>query len=174
MGFQSKWLKMLLNEGVDPVTNKIVVPKSAFSAVTTASAIVYGKSSAPMMSIVGYGMGWMRLSYMGREAIFHTGGIPGSSTIVLFFPHEQLGMAVLLNAGDKPLLPLNIALKVATTAFGLTDQIVPFECVCSMRKGTDLYADDLLKGPLRIALDILEATNSNTSAKCNSSVSCFI
>ena len=54
-----RWLSALLNEGQDPTTNKTVIPKSVFDAVTTAQIIVGGKL-IPASSIVGYGMGWMR------------------------------------------------------------------------------------------------------------------
>lgn len=35
--------------------------------VTQARAIVSGRSSAPGFSMVGYGMGWFRQTYLGNE-----------------------------------------------------------------------------------------------------------
>ena len=58
-----RWLSVLLNEGRDPTTNKTVIPKSVFDAVTTSQIIMAGKPTATYgSSIVGYGMGWIRSS----------------------------------------------------------------------------------------------------------------
>ena len=57
----------MLNAGVNPSTNTTVIPRAAFDAVTTAHAVSVGKSPSPDESIEGYGMGWFRQSYLGRE-----------------------------------------------------------------------------------------------------------
>ena len=57
---------MLLNEGVNPINNETIVPKSVFQMVTTAHIIIGGARS-PEFSISGYGMGWNRVSYQGHE-----------------------------------------------------------------------------------------------------------
>ncbi|TCD62785.1 hypothetical protein EIP91_006403 [Steccherinum ochraceum] len=104
----TKWVKILLNEGVDPDTNTTVIPMSAFEAVTTPHAIMEGRPSTPDASIVGYGMGWGRGSYKGHELISHTGGIPGISTRIEFLPADGLGYVVLTNtdAGQPGIIKL--------------------------------------------------------------------
>ena len=57
----------MLNAGVNPSTNATVIPRSAFDAVTTAHAVSVGKGPSPDESFEGYGMGWFRQSYLGRE-----------------------------------------------------------------------------------------------------------
>lgn len=57
----------MVNEGVDPMTNKTIVPRSAYQEVTTAHKLVDGLSSQPYFSMEGYGMGWSRKSYQGHE-----------------------------------------------------------------------------------------------------------
>ena len=64
---QTKWLAMLLNEGVDPVTNSTIIPKQAYEAITAATAIVTDIEQTADMSIIGSGLGWNRFSYKGFE-----------------------------------------------------------------------------------------------------------
>ncbi|TDL29087.1 beta-lactamase/transpeptidase-like protein [Rickenella mellea] len=126
-----KWLKMLLKSGVDPVTSNSVIPRSAFEAVTTAYAIMNGKGPTPEISINGYGMGWWRYSYQGHEVVAHSGGIPGFSSFVTFLPNDDVGVAVLINTGDKGFVARNLAFKV-------------FEKVLQLPAGTE--AKDPSKG----------------------------
>jgi len=115
----SRWLKMLLNKGVDPVSNTTVVPRAVFDMVTTAHTIVSGDPTTPEQSISGYGMGWVRLSYKGHEIIQHNGAIPGFSSSVTFFPNDGLGIAVLMNTADKVTVNQAITLRIAEDALGL-------------------------------------------------------
>jgi hypothetical protein len=46
---------MLLNSGVDPQTNKTILPGSTFNETVTAHAVVSGR---PQVSIIGYALGW--------------------------------------------------------------------------------------------------------------------
>lgn len=58
---------MLINEGVDPITNSTILPSSVFKEVTTAHAITSSRASQPYFAVEGYGMGWFRRSYQGHE-----------------------------------------------------------------------------------------------------------
>lgn len=62
---------MLLHEGVDPNTQKTVLPKSVYDTVTTAHSLVLGKGLFPSMSLMGYGFGWQRYSAQGHEVCIH-------------------------------------------------------------------------------------------------------
>lgn len=65
-----------MNEGVNPVSNETVIPKSAFEAITTASSIAFGTASDIFLegsSLTGYGMGWFRASIQGREVRYTCG-----------------------------------------------------------------------------------------------------
>ena len=57
---------MLLNGGVDPQTNMTIVPAATLANMTTARGIENG-APAGDVSIVGYGMGWYRMSYKGHD-----------------------------------------------------------------------------------------------------------
>ena len=60
-------MRTLLNEGVDPLTNKTIIPKSVLEEVTTVHMVMAGRGSQPYFSVQGYGMGWIRDSYQGHE-----------------------------------------------------------------------------------------------------------
>ncbi|EPS99304.1 hypothetical protein FOMPIDRAFT_1164237 [Fomitopsis schrenkii] len=108
----TKWLAVLLNNGVDPASNKTIIPRSAFEEITTAHSVMQGKPSFPEMSIWGYGLGWWRFSYQGHNIVAHTGGIPGISTLVVFLPDDGLGIVVLANADGKDAANMAIVLKI--------------------------------------------------------------
>lgn len=63
---------MLLNEGVDPVTGKTIIPQSAFNVTTSAQSIVTRVSSGPGTSIAGYGVGWIIASFYGHDVRLDT------------------------------------------------------------------------------------------------------
>lgn len=97
----TKWVTVLLNAGVEPVSNTTIIPRSVFDEMTTAHSVVYGSSPAPDSSLIGYGMGWDRWSYRGHEIVAHTGGLPGISTLVALLPDDGLGLVALANADEK-------------------------------------------------------------------------
>ncbi|KAI0063207.1 beta-lactamase/transpeptidase-like protein [Artomyces pyxidatus] len=97
-----KWVRMLLNKGVDPRTNKTILPRSAFDTIVSAHSVVSGKpSGSPGSSIVGYGLGWARTTLVGHDIIQHGGDVPGSSASVLAALSDGVGVVVLANADKK-------------------------------------------------------------------------
>ena len=58
---------MWLNTGINPSTNETIVPD--YADLTTARAIIYGNTSELGVdtSITGYGLGWIRGSYLGHD-----------------------------------------------------------------------------------------------------------
>ena len=107
---------MLLNGGVDPITGTTVIPPSVFSEVTTAHSIMLGTSDKIGVSIVGYGLGWMRASAFGHEVnptcipyptqslivvltqvLQHGGGLPGFISQVTFLPLDGVGIVAFVN-----------------------------------------------------------------------------
>ena len=70
---QSKWAATILNGGVDPATNNTIIPSSAFAETTTARMIQAGNVTKDKgVSIIGYGLGWQRNSFMGHDVSFTT------------------------------------------------------------------------------------------------------
>lgn len=67
---------MLLNNGVIPMTNEMIISPATFEEVTTAHTIVNGRATEPYFSIQGYGIAWTRGSYQGHEV---------RSTLILWY-----------------------------------------------------------------------------------------
>ena len=64
----------------------------------------------------GYGYGWSRFAYEGREIIAHGGGINGFSTYALRIPDERVFVAVFSNLETSD--PTNLAIKIAALVIG--------------------------------------------------------
>ncbi|MBI5957613.1 MAG: beta-lactamase family protein [Chloroflexi bacterium] len=47
----------------------------------------------------GYALGWFTADFNGRQVLWHNGSIDGFYAIVMFIPSENVGVAVLSNAG---------------------------------------------------------------------------
>jgi CubicO group peptidase (beta-lactamase class C family) len=47
----------------------------------------------------GYALGWFTAGFDGRQVLWHNGSIDGFYTMVMFIPSENVGVAVLSNAG---------------------------------------------------------------------------
>ncbi|KAF7326571.1 Beta-lactamase domain-containing protein [Mycena sanguinolenta] len=111
------WVKMLLNSGVDPQTNKTIIPRTTFDLATSAISVAVHKGSA-LTSIMGYGLGWIRLAYRGHELVQHSGGAPGVATIVDPYPSDGFGVVLLANTVG-PLVTQKIARAIADRMLGL-------------------------------------------------------
>ncbi|KAF7328949.1 Beta-lactamase domain-containing protein [Mycena venus] len=112
-----KWIKMLLNSGVDGRTNDTILPASTFNLATSAISVALSKGSN-LSSIEGYGLGWVRQSYRGHELIWHNGGAPGVATIVDLYPYDDFGIVLLANTAG-PSVTRNIARAVVDRILGL-------------------------------------------------------
>jgi CubicO group peptidase (beta-lactamase class C family) len=49
---------------------------------------------------LGYGLGWMVCTYRQRQAIWHSGGIDGFSTMVMVLPEDRSAVLVSANTGN--------------------------------------------------------------------------
>ncbi|KZV58956.1 hypothetical protein PENSPDRAFT_695599 [Peniophora sp. CONT] len=113
----AKWVRMLLHAGVDPESGETIIPKTAFEDVTTAHAVVDGKGTAEK-SIEGYGMGWGRSSYHGHNIVSHSGGNNDVTTLVMFAPHDRVGLVLLINQ-ESQLAVMDIGGAIFRKAFGI-------------------------------------------------------
>lgn len=61
----------LLNEGVNLITNKTVLPSSVFEAMTSGYIVTNPRPqkhvAGPLSSLTAYGLGWERTTYCGHE-----------------------------------------------------------------------------------------------------------
>jgi hypothetical protein len=57
---------MILNGGVDPISNVTIIPPAEFEIITEAHSIVSPNTDAQDSTYV-YGLGWDRESYLGHD-----------------------------------------------------------------------------------------------------------
>lgn len=92
-------------------TGRVMLPDSYATMITP---------QLPATSIFPpYGLGVFLKNQVGRPAVWHTGGIPGFQSSVLYFPDDDLAVAVIINALPAPLGSIDahlIALNVASIA----------------------------------------------------------
>ncbi|KAI0303516.1 beta-lactamase/transpeptidase-like protein [Multifurca ochricompacta] len=79
----------------------------------------------PEGSIMGYGLGWGRYSYVGHDLITHNGGAPGVSTMTTALISDGIGVIALVNADRKQQTLANITLAIARKLINLNDPPSP-------------------------------------------------
>ncbi|KAI0828035.1 beta-lactamase/transpeptidase-like protein [Trametes gibbosa] len=114
----TKWVATLLNGGVDPTSNVTIVPASVLANMTASRPI---ESTSPSLDLspLEYGMGWFRVTYKGRDVVWHNGAIPGFSLLVSFLPADNLGAVILANMDEKQDDTLSILYRVIDEALSL-------------------------------------------------------
>ncbi|KZV70776.1 beta-lactamase/transpeptidase-like protein [Peniophora sp. CONT] len=121
----TRWVQMLLNGGVDPVTNQRILASETIEAVSLARSVMVGTGSSEM-SIMGYGMGWMRSSFQGKEIIQHGGSLAGISTLVALSPHDGTGIVALCNGDNKAGALNEAAVTILHKVWGVqADDVLP-------------------------------------------------
>ncbi|KAF9463774.1 beta-lactamase/transpeptidase-like protein [Collybia nuda] len=91
------WLQTLLLGGINPSTNRSVIPVDVIEKVSAGVTVENGKSAFPELSPTVYGGGQARGTYRGYEIIEHNGLVAGFNTLIARLPFPNLGVAVLSN-----------------------------------------------------------------------------
>jgi D-alanyl-D-alanine carboxypeptidase len=94
-------------------TGRVVQPDS-YASMTTATKLANN-------TIEPYGLGLFLQKQLGRTAVWHTGGIPGFLSSLVYFPEDDLAVAVIINALPPPsgVTAHLIAMEVAKAALGM-------------------------------------------------------
>ncbi|KZP12157.1 beta-lactamase/transpeptidase-like protein [Athelia psychrophila] len=109
----AKWVELLLNSGYDTHTNTTIIPKASFEQITSAQVVAFGGP------VVAYCAGWIRQTFLGRDTIWHNGGIPGAHAQVAFLPGDGVGLVQLLNIDSRSEAVLDIQQRLFEKALGL-------------------------------------------------------
>lgn len=64
---QTKWITALIPGITNLLPQDHALPPWVLTDITQARAIVLGRSVVPGLSMIAYGMGWLRLTYLGNE-----------------------------------------------------------------------------------------------------------
>ncbi|KAH8991103.1 beta-lactamase/transpeptidase-like protein [Lactarius hatsudake] len=121
----ASWVKLFLNNGVDLDTNATIIPLRTFETITSAHSIADGIPTGPSDTIVGYGLGWMRLSVAGHDLISHGGAAPGVSADIVIPVFDGVGVVSLANADGKQSALHDINLTVLRKLASNTNVSIP-------------------------------------------------
>lgn len=95
--------------------NGSVLLPASYEAMTTPARLDDGT-----VVTSGYALGVAVTNMLGRPAVWHSGAIDGFQSYLVYFPEEDLGVAVIINAFPvgPGANPQSIAMAVATAALG--------------------------------------------------------
>jgi CubicO group peptidase (beta-lactamase class C family) len=91
----AQWLKFLVARGVAP-NGKRLVSEKGFDEILT--------PQIKLNATTDYALGWGVIDFHGRKVYVHNGGIDGFGSEVAFLPQEKIGLALLANVEETPLL----------------------------------------------------------------------
>ncbi|OSD03874.1 beta-lactamase/transpeptidase-like protein [Trametes coccinea BRFM310] len=112
----TKWMREMLPWARHISPAQLPWAHPAYDA-TTARAIIFGRAPVPGISMIAYGLGWIRMTYHGHELVYHSGAIPGFRSLTILLPVEGAGVISLANS-DDPLAVHEI------TAFNAVHRII--------------------------------------------------
>ena len=112
------WLQMWINGGA--YKNKQILPPDFVKKSIESHFVVYGgiNDQYPDEHFSNIGLCWFLSSYRGHYKARHNGNIDGFSSSIIFFPYDSLGIVVLTNQNNSPLIGL-VPDFVADVAFNL-------------------------------------------------------
>ena len=84
---------MSMSATLSPAGHQALRSPRIFSGPIAAEPTGFRGSSA-------YALGWEVSNYRGEELIWHTGGLPGYSTIMMYFPRLQSGVTMMAIGGQ--------------------------------------------------------------------------
>jgi hypothetical protein len=97
----SRWLRMLLNEGVAEDGTRILseaTVEEMFRPQTLVPGVFYPTQRVTRPSWMTYGLAWFQHDYRGHKVDFHTGSIDGMVAIAGLIRDLELGVYVLANS----------------------------------------------------------------------------
>ncbi len=92
-GDAATWMKMQLNMG--SVNGKQLFSKEVIGL--TRQPVVVAERERGGFTTQNYGLGWMRGTFQDKHLVWHTGGFPGSFSLISFAPEDDFGVSVFVN-----------------------------------------------------------------------------
>ena len=91
----SKWLRCMMTECavLSPVGHDALRSPRTISGPLT-------EQSTGFRGFEAYALGWEVSNYRGEVMIWHTGGLPGFSSVMMYFPRLQWGLTMMANGGE--------------------------------------------------------------------------
>ena len=91
----AKWLRcmMKMSAPLSPAGHRALRSPRIISAPLAGEA-------AGFRGFEAYALGWSVSNYRGEVIIWHTGGLPGFTTVMMYFPRLQWGITMMANGGQ--------------------------------------------------------------------------
>lgn len=127
----ARWVQMQLAGGV--YANQALINPVTLQELHTPQIIIPGAPETKETLLNAYGIGWQILSYRGHYFVSHDGVSDGFTSVVGFFPGENVGLVVLANKNMTG-LPRYLSFELIDRILGLSHHDWFKEGVDSIRK----------------------------------------
>ncbi|KAF9049390.1 beta-lactamase/transpeptidase-like protein [Hymenopellis radicata] len=114
-----KWLSMLMNSGIDPISNSTIVTSDIITHAANGVSVSAGTGDFPELSPQVYGCAQWGFSYRGHETVEHTGHNPGYHSQVARYPNDNIGVIVLTNNENAYFVAEAIKYRLTDELLGL-------------------------------------------------------
>jgi CubicO group peptidase (beta-lactamase class C family) len=112
----AKWLQVQMNGGI--AGGKSLIRSSTLKEMHTPQMIIVGALESNDLIMSSTGLGWNVVSYRGLRYICHDGGIDGFTSMIGFFPKEEIGTIILTNKNVSS-LPRYLSTQIGDRLFDL-------------------------------------------------------
>jgi CubicO group peptidase (beta-lactamase class C family) len=116
----AKWLLFQLGDGT--WDGKRIISAAAMQEMHEPQMII---TTSPQMRagrgvdfFAAYGLGWQVMDYHGHPMLWHSGGADGMPTYMAILPREKIGVCVMVNTWEAPILHDSIAARILDTLLG--------------------------------------------------------
>ncbi len=135
----AKWLLFHLGDGT--WEGKRILSPEAMEEMHSPQTIIRTTASMRSARLVehfaAYGLGWNLMDYRGRPILWHTGNGDGMPVYMALLPGERLGVLVMLNTWNAPLLHGALASRVLDFYLGVQPRDWSSEALERYRKGLE-------------------------------------
>ena len=123
----SRWVQMHLNGGM--WGQKSLISPSILQDMHAPQTIVSGAPESNESHILTTGIGWNVLSYRGHYYVSHDGGLAGFTSVIGFFPRDDLGIIILSNK--------NLTTLPRYLSFQIIDRLLDLPYIDWLKEGAD-------------------------------------
>ena len=112
----AKWLRcmMTMSAPISPAGHRALrLPRIIIDPIAEESTGFRGPNA--------YALGWEVSNYRGEVLHWHTGGLPGFSTVMMFFPRLQWGVTMMTNGGEGAAIQV-LVFKLIDDMLGIPKQ----------------------------------------------------
>jgi len=125
----ARWVQLHLSGGVS--RQKPLISPAILQEMHAPQTVISGAPEINESLIFTTGLGWNIASYRGHYNISHDGGLDGFTSVIGFFPRDDLGIIVLSNK-NLSTLPRYLSLQI-------TDKLLDLPFIDWLKEGRDSF-----------------------------------